>query len=62
MGQAVTKTIKNARSTNLRPSYNLDKILTIKCGISLIIVWGCFCPEGPGYIYLTKSNINKEDY
>ena len=62
MSQAVTKTIKKARFTNLRPSYNLDKISTIKCGISLIMVWGCFCTEGLGFVYLIESNINKEDY
>ena len=26
------------------------------------MVWGYFCPEGIGYVYLIKSNINKEDY
>ena len=26
------------------------------------MVWGYFCPEGPDYVYLIKSNINKEDY
>ena len=62
MGQEVTKTIKNARFINLRLSYNLDKILVIKYGISLILVWGYFCSEGPGYVCLIKSNMNKEDY
>ena len=26
------------------------------------MVWGCFCPEGPGYVYLIKYNMKKEGY
>ena len=26
------------------------------------MVWGYFCPECLGYVYLIKYNMNKEDY
>jgi transposase len=35
---------------------------TIKHGGGSIMVWGCFCADGPGYLCMIEGRMNAEDY